>query len=108
MKVKTKFIHGTDKFITEFNDFYYNNKEFRNGFMCCLLHSFVANLSENTNKQYASGALDFYLALAAGGNKKAYEFVAGNLGLMLLWHARRVFANRSIPTFIHLTLNETN
>ena len=44
----------------------------------------MENLSGNTNAQYAAGALNLSLALAAGGNKKACEFVAGNIGLMLL------------------------
>ena len=33
--------------------------------------------------------------------------MAGNLALMSLWHARRVFARSRIPNFIHITLNET-
>ena len=45
--------------------------------------------------------------MAAGGNKKAYEFVAGNLGLVSLQHARIVFASSRLPPFIHITLNET-
>ena len=108
MKVKPKIIHGTDKIITEFNDLYQNNTDFWNGLMCCLLHSFVVKLSCNTNSQYAAGELNFSLALAAGGNRKAYESVAVNIGLMSLCHSRRVFASIRIPPFIHLILNETN
>ena len=67
----------------------------------------MSKLSGNTNTQYAAGALNFYIALAAGGNKKAYEFVAGNHGLISLRHARRVFSSSRLPPLIHLTLNET-
>ena len=41
-------------------------------------------MSGNNNEQYASGALNLSLALSVSENKKAYEFVAGNIGLMLL------------------------
>ena len=67
----------------------------------------MAKLSGNTNAQYDSGALNLYLALAAGGNKKAYEFMAGNLGLVSLWYARIMFERSRLPPFIHITLNET-
>ena len=74
--------------------------------LCYLLHSVLENLSGNTNAQYASGALNLSLVLAAGRNKKGYEFVAVNLGLILLRHAMRVFASSRLPLFIHFTLNE--
>ena len=107
LKGKPKFIHVTDKIFTEFNDLYQNNKKFRNYFLCCLLHSFVVKLSGNTNAQYAVVALNFSIALAADGNKKAYEFVAINICLMSLQHDRRVFESSRLPPFIHLTFNGT-
>ena len=69
LKGKSNFIHGTDKFLTEFNDLYLNNKEFRNGFLCCLIHTFVEKFLGNTNIKYAVGELNFSLALATGDNK---------------------------------------
>eukprot|EP00957_Ditylum_brightwellii_P075193 5714507-Ditylum_brightwellii.AAC.1 len=54
LKGKTKFIHETDKFLTQFNDLYKNNKEFRGDLLCCLLQSFMAKLSWDPNSQYAA------------------------------------------------------
>lgn len=71
VKGKPKFIHGADKFLSEFSALYRNNQEFRNGLLCCLLHSFVAKLSGNPNPQLASSALNFSLALASSKSKKA-------------------------------------
>ena len=41
LKGKPNFIQGTEKNLTEFNDLYQKNKEFRSGLICCLIHSCV-------------------------------------------------------------------
>ena len=51
--------------------------------------------------------MNLSLALVEVGNKKAYVFVAGNLGLMSLRHSIIVFERSRLPPFIHITLNET-
>ena len=76
-------------------------------FFCCLLHSCVAKLSGSPNPKYDSSAFELYLNLAESGNCKGYFFFPGNMGLISLWHARRIFAKKKIATLIILVMDET-
>ena len=62
-KDKPNFINGIDKFLFEFNLLYMENKYFRGGLLCCLLHHCVTKLSGSTNPHYDYSALNLSLAL---------------------------------------------
>ncbi len=51
---------------------------------------------------------NFFVALAASGNKQAYEYVSGNLGQSMTHrHAQRIIASRhTVTSFINATDNE--
>ena len=106
-KGKTKFVHGTDKLLFEFMKICCDKNNFHNGLLYFILHRFVAKFGGVNNKKYAAHELNFHLDLAASGNHKGYIFVSGNLVLIFLFHARRVFINTRITPFINLTINET-
>ena len=59
----SKFDHGADKFIGEFNTIYQENNDIFNGLLCCLMHIFVEILSGNGNPQHLPSVLIFSLAL---------------------------------------------
>ena len=58
-----KFIHGVDRFISDFNHLYRNNI-FCDGILGSLLKVRVEKLSGNTNPKYARIVLNLFLALA--------------------------------------------
>ena len=45
------------------------------------------------------------MVLAVIGNRKGYQFVAGNMGLISLHHARRIITTKEISPFINITMD---
>ena len=59
------------------------------------------------NARYDDKVRNFFIALAASGNKQAYEFVSGNLGMCMAHrHSKRCIAKRRAYSFINLSDNE--
>lgn len=93
-----------DKFLSQFVSMYQTNAH---GIQCSLvtllLKALVTKMSGKRNVKYDDKVRNFFIALAASGNKQAYEFVSGNLGqCMTLRHAKRMIAVRRSSPFIDL------
>ena len=58
------------------------------------------------NLQYVTDILNFFLALSASGDKKAFEFVSGNLCGVSLRRIKKVAAKRFSAPFIGLYRDE--
>ncbi|KAL3788099.1 hypothetical protein HJC23_008161 [Cyclotella cryptica] len=93
-----------DKFLRQFVSMYQTNAH---GIQCSLvallLKALVVKMSGKRNVKYDEKVRNFFIALAASGNKQAYEFISGNLGqCMTLRHAKRIIAVRQSFPFIDL------
>ena len=55
-----------------------------------LVKGYVSNVEGVVNPPYNANVLDFFLALAASGDEKAFKFVSGNLCGVLLRHIQRL------------------
>lgn len=51
-----------------------------------LMQAYVANVEGVNNPKYGFTFLNFMLALSESGNKKAFEYISGNLCLVSLCH----------------------
>lgn len=58
------------------------------------------------NPQYGTKVLNFNLALSASGDKKACEYVSGNLVGVRLCHMQSIMARLHTSTFIYLNKEE--
>jgi hypothetical protein len=50
--------------------------------------------------------LNFFLVLVAAGDKKAFEFISGNLFQVSLRHMQQLVASKRKPSFINQTRDE--
>jgi hypothetical protein len=73
------FLPSMDDFLCNFNNLYLTSDEFRGNLMVGLMRAFVAKSEGHRNLQYSQRILNFMLALSAGGDKKAFQFVSANL-----------------------------
>ena len=64
-------------------------------------------MSGNRNTQYTSSALNFCLALDASENHKGYNCFAVNLGLISLFHARRIFSKKIMFPLVNIRMDVT-
>ena len=96
------YIPGIDSFLDSFIKHYLSEKEFRDSLLVQLMTGYVAKVDGAKNAAYGAKVLNFCLALAAGGNKKAFEFVSGNLALASLRHMQRVMAKKKDHAFINI------
>ena len=85
---------------------YSNNEEFCGSFLISLCKAYVAKVYGVPNLQYGTGVMNFFLALSASGDKKAFDFVSGNLcGASLRW-MKKIAAKRRSAQFIGLSCDE--
>ena len=84
---------------------YQNHKEFRSGLIVKMMQAYVMKLDGVNNPIYGEKVLNFFLALAASGKMKSFEFVSGNLCHMSKRHAQRIMAKKKPPPIINLTDN---
>ena len=70
------YIPGVDSFLDNFIKHYTNNKEFRDSLVVHLMRGYVSKVEGVKNPKYGSKVLNFMLALAASGDKKAFEYLA--------------------------------
>jgi hypothetical protein len=65
-------------------------------------------MMDQSNARYDDKVRDFFVALAASGNKQAYEYISGNLGQSMTHRrAQRLIAGRCPSTsFISATDSE--
>jgi hypothetical protein len=76
---QTGFSHGVEAFITSFLKYYQSNPEFKQSLIVNLLQAFDAKAEEIQNPQYSAKVMNFFLAMTAQGNNKAFDFVSANL-----------------------------
>ena len=67
-----------------------NNKEFRESLIVILVKGYVSKVKGAVNHPYNETVLDFFLDLDVSGDKKAFEFVSGNICGVLLRHMQRI------------------
>ena len=79
-------VPGVDPFLDSFVNNYTNNKEFLGSLLTSLCKSYATKVDGVPNPQYGTDVLKIFLELSTSGDKKAFEFVSGNLcGLPLSW-----------------------
>jgi hypothetical protein len=71
-----------------------------------LMKGYTAKVDRVKNPAYESKVINFMLALTAGSNKKAFEFVLGNLCSVSLRHIKYLTAWKVEAPFIDLTVKE--
>ena len=106
VETSTGYIPGVDKFLDNFIGHYVDSPKFRNSLVVNLCRGYTTKVSGVANPAYATNILHFLLGLAAGGKKRAFEFVSGNLGACSLRHIKRVIAAKRGAAFINLTDDE--
>ena len=93
-------VPSNDKFSAQFISIYHeNDNDIKNNLVTPLLRALVTKMSGQKNARYDDKVRNFFIALAASGNKHAYEFVSGNLGQCMTIHrAKRCIGQcRSTP-----------
>ena len=63
-----------------------------------LMQAYVANVEGVNNPKYGSMVLNFMPALSASGNKKAFEYISGNLFLVSLHRVLTLTAKKKNNT----------
>ena len=96
------FIPGVDNFLKQFIKLYLSQDDtFKNSLLVCLMRSYVAKANGVNNPQYAAKVMNFFVAIAASGNKRSFEFVSGNLCAISLRHTHRVVVTKRSMPFIN-------
>ena len=100
------YIPGVDAFLDSFIKHYSANEEYRGSLMINLLKGYTLKVDGVKNPKYGTKVLNFMLALAASGDKKAFEYVSGNLcSVSLRWIQKLIARKRSAP-FIQLSRDD--
>ena len=100
---KSGFMPGVDSFLDKFVEHYKTNPKFRSSLVVLLMKGYVAKVDGIKNPKYGTKVLNFMMALAASGDKKAFEYVSGNLcSCSLRWMKTLMTKKRTAP-FIELT-----
>ena len=97
---------SVDNFLSSFIRLYRTSEDFRGSLMCGLMTAYVAKADGATNPQYSKRVLNFMLALYASGDKKAFQYVSGNLCSVSVRHVARVTSNKRSTSFIDLNEDE--
>jgi hypothetical protein len=106
VKLPSGYMPEVDAFMDSFIHHYTNNKEYRGSLMVKLMKGYTAKVDGVKNPAYGSKVINFMLALTAGGNKKAFEFVSGNLCSASLRHMKWLTAWKVEAPLINLTDKE--
>jgi hypothetical protein len=72
------FLPGVDNFLCSFSELYWSNPKFKSSLLVNLMKAYVSKVDGVSNTQYGAKVLNFFLALVAAGDKKAFEFISGN------------------------------
>ena len=95
------YIPGVDSFLDSFINHYMNNPEFKDSLVVNLTKAYVSKVDGVKNPKYGAKVLNFFLALYASGDKKAFEFVSGNLcGIGLRWMKKLCSRKRGEPFIV--------
>ena len=74
--------------------------------MVGLLNAYVAKADGAVNPQYSTRVINFMLALYASGDRKAFQYVSGNLCSVSVRHIARLTSKRRSAPFIDLDEDE--
>lgn len=96
-------VPSVDNFLRRFTKHYSEEESFHQSLLVQLLHAFMAKMEGVRNPQYGAKVLNFMLALASGGNRKAFEFVSANFCSVSLRHIARLTAVRRSEPFINVS-----
>ena len=92
-------VPGVDSFLDISVNNYTKYDEFFGSFLTNLFKAYVEKVDGVPNPRYGIDALIFFLALSESGNKKAFEFVSGNIcGVSLRWIKKITEKRRSAPS----------
>jgi len=91
-----------DNFLRSFNRLYQTSEPFRKSLMVGLLTAYVAKADGAVNPQYPTRVINFMLALYASGDRKAFQFVSGNLCSISVRHIARLTSKKRQAPFIDL------
>ena len=86
MITKSAYVPVFQKFLDNIINHYKNNKEFRESLIVILVKGYVSKVKGAVNHPYNETVLEFFLDLDVSGDKKAFEFVSGNICGVLLRH----------------------
>ena len=100
------YVPGVDAFLDNFIKHYQSNVKFRESLIVNLMKGYVAKVEGIKNPKYGAKVLNFFLALAASGDKKAFEYISGNLAAVSLRWARVLMSRRRGRPFINQTMEE--
>ena len=87
---KSAYVPGVHKLLDDFINHYMNKKEFRERLIVSLVKGYVSKVEGVVNTTYGAKVLEFFLDMAAIGDKKAFKFVSGNLCGVSLRHMKRL------------------
>ena len=73
------YIPGVDSFLDNFIKHYQSNSKVRDSLVVNLMKGYVAKVEGIQNPKYGAKVLNFFMALAASGDKKVFEYCSGNL-----------------------------
>ncbi len=103
---QTDSIPSMDNFLSSFIRLYQTSEEFKGSLMLGLMTAYVAKADGALNPQYSKRVLNFMLALSASGNKKAFQYVSGNLCSVSVRHIARLTSKKRSAPFIDLNEDE--
>ena len=95
-------VSGVDLFLDSLVNNYTNNEEFCGSFLTSIYKAYAVKVDGVPNPHYGTDVLNFFLALSAIGEKKAFEFVSGNLCGVPLSRMKTIAAKRRSYQFIGL------
>ena len=95
-----------DTFLHSFNRLHQTYEAFRGSLMVGLMTAYVAKADGAVNPQYSKRVLNFMLALYASGDRKAFQYVSGNLCSVSVQHKARLTSKKWSTPFINLDQDE--
>jgi hypothetical protein len=72
-------VENVDTFLANFIKHYKKDETYRSSLVICMMKRYVAKCEGSSNHPYSPEVLNFWLALAASGNHKGFEYVSANL-----------------------------
>ena len=101
--LKSGFMPGVDSFLDKPAEHYKTNSKFRSSLVILLMKEYVAKVNRIKNPKYGTKVLNFMMALAASSDKKAFEYVSGNLCSCSLRWMKTLMTKKRTASFIKLT-----
>ena len=76
---KSEYVPGVHKLLDNFINHYMNNKYFRESLIMSLFKGYISKNEGVVYPPYSAKVLEYFLTLAASGDKKTFNFLSGNM-----------------------------